>query len=755
MGLALLTRHELPILLCRLRSGCIWNRRTSRQFRATDGRSRSWIRPAAAAWCALNIYRFGNALDAGYLRDRVPQFGSSIVTGIYGLLLSPTASLFVYCPIAIVAVAALLVLAPRDRAAAILFGGSVLVLLLFYAQLGNWMGGRSYGPRYLVPVIPLAHARARGGEPLATSSRRDGRRRLLLAISLAVQVPGVLVDYAKVSVAHARANGAPTPDDRLFNWRVSPLVLNTAAALSDAAQRRLADWARRAAAAGARRCRATLQSDFSQQFADTLDFWWMYLLRMGVASRTTVRLLLVCMLAAYRRAWPALSATDGDREMSSRRQTLLLVVLAMALGAWLRLRGISFGLPAVYNPDEVVDHVARAGVRVGRSQSAQLPLPDALLLLACSPGSVRTSSAAWIVGAIPSVAAFQQSFFLDPTAFTSRDVCCRCCAASRPSLACGDSGSRIWSAAAGLAAAFFLAVAPFAVRDAHYVKHDVPDDGGAGRSVPGDGLRCRSRADQPDRDGCGSPRLLAGLATSMHYYAVFIGAATCNRRVGGLAGANAWRARLRRIAKAAAIAALAFFLGSPFLLAEPLTAIRDIRANRQIVIDRAVESASRWFPSATDYARMLAIDADWLADCTPRGHWRRRSVPEHARAWHGCSCPSRSRSSLFISNTVAATRYVNAVLPFVAIAAGIGVSAVGAAIADARTRAAAVTAVTMRGGLAGPGGEPSHRHVLQTARHSDLGARVSRDPCSGRCDGPGAAVFRADDAIARGSRSRR
>jgi len=119
----------------------------------------------------------------------------------------------------------------------------------------------------------------------------------MLLISLAVQVPGVVVDYAKVSVAHARAHGAPTPDDRLFNWRVSPLTLNTAAALE--LTPRNVGWllGRGDAPRPVRAVSDRAQSDFSQQFADTLDFWWMYLLRMGVASPATVRLLLICLLA--------------------------------------------------------------------------------------------------------------------------------------------------------------------------------------------------------------------------------------------------------------------------------------------------------------------------------------------------------------------------------------------------------------------------------------------------------------------------
>jgi hypothetical protein len=296
LGLALLTRHELPILLLPIVVWLYLESSDRAVFLRRIGAVAIGFVPAAAAWCAFNVYRFGHPLDAGYLRDRVPQFGSSIATGLYGLLLSPTASLFVYCPLAIVAVAAIVVLAPRDRAAAVLFGGSVLVLLLFYAQLGNWMGGRSYGPRYLVPVIPLLMlSLVAVNRWNLISSRWEAT--LVLALSLAVQVPGVVVDYAKFSVAHARAHGAPTADDRLFDWRMSPLALNTTAAVE--AIPRNVRWllGRGEPPPRVRAVSGNAQSDFSQQFADTLDFWWVYLFRMGVASGTTVRLLLVCMLA--------------------------------------------------------------------------------------------------------------------------------------------------------------------------------------------------------------------------------------------------------------------------------------------------------------------------------------------------------------------------------------------------------------------------------------------------------------------------
>jgi hypothetical protein len=296
LGLALLTRHELPILLLPFALWLYLESSDRLVFLRRIVAVAIGFLPAAAAWCAFNVYRFGHPFDAGYLRDRVPQFGSSIATGLYGLLLSPTASLFVYCPLAIVAIAAIVVLVSRDRAAAVLFGGSLLALLLFYAQLGNWMGGRSYGPRYLVSVIPLLMLSLVAVNRWSLISSR-WEATLVLVLSLAVQIPGVVVDYAKVSVAHARAHGAATPDDRLFDWRVSPLVLNTAAAV-EAIPRNLR-WllGRGEPPPRVRAVSGNAQSDFSQQFADTLDFWWVYLFRMGVASATTVRLLLVCMLA--------------------------------------------------------------------------------------------------------------------------------------------------------------------------------------------------------------------------------------------------------------------------------------------------------------------------------------------------------------------------------------------------------------------------------------------------------------------------
>ena len=149
-----------------------------------------------------------------------------------------------------------------------------------------------------------------------------------------------------------------------------------------------------------------------------------------------------------------------------------------------------------------------------------------------------------------------------------------------------------------------------------------------------------------------------------------------------LAIALGWRAQglaavVRQLAIAAAASAATFFALSPFLLVEPMTAWRDITANRQIVVDRAVATGA--FAPAARYAEMLWTDA--------------AGVPIAVLAIIGCVAALRSMPAravfllafplpflLFISNTAPASRYLNPVLPFMALFAAVGVSALASRV---------------------------------------------------------------------------
>jgi hypothetical protein len=380
--------------------------------------------------------------------------------------------------------------------------------------------------------------------------------------------------------------------------------------------------------------------------------------------------------------------------MSRRRLsiTLVLVTLVVALGAWLRIRGLGFGLPAVYNPDEVSIMSRALSFATGDLNPHNFLYPTLYFYLLFVWVGAHFAGA-YLLGAVPSLTAFQQSFFLDPSAIylAGRAFTVVCGVAAV--LGTWRLATRAWNETAGIAAALFIAVAPFAVRDAHYVKHDVPVTAVIVAAVLVM-LALSETHDQAVRSRrLWAASILAGLAASVHYYAVFVGVPL------GIAVWLAWsdaavKMRLAGLAQATAIAAASFVAGSPFLLVEPLTALRDIRANRAIVMDRAVEGGGHMFPSAAAYAEMLARDAiGW---------------PVAVLAIVGIVFLARSRPRallllsafpvvflLFISNTVAATRYLNPVLPFVAVLAGIGLVGAGGLIRNARIRVLGVAAAAL------------------------------------------------------------
>ena len=105
-----------------------------------------------------NAFAFGNAFEQGY---GTKPFDTPILTGAYGLLLSPSRGLFVYAPYLAFAAAALGLawrasgeVAARLRA----LGIAWLATLLLYATYTEWWGGRVFGARFLDDLAPVLFA---------------------------------------------------------------------------------------------------------------------------------------------------------------------------------------------------------------------------------------------------------------------------------------------------------------------------------------------------------------------------------------------------------------------------------------------------------------------------------------------------------------------------------------------------------------------------------------------------------------------
>jgi hypothetical protein len=349
-----------------------------------------------------------------------------------------------------------------------------------------------------------------------------------------------------------------------------------------------------------------------------------------------------------------------------------LFIAALALG--LRLYGLRFGLPAVYNPDEVAIMSRTLAFAKGDLNPHNFLYPS-FYFYALFAWEGLTAVLAVATRALDSLPAFQREFFLDPTRVFVAGRLLTALLGTATVIATGFLGARIGAAFLGPIGAILLAVAPLHVLNSHYVKHDVPvtllivlaylaydrlwnRPPDRLRQGYGEAGALRAKAEVPLIVAAA----ITGAAFSTHYYAIFLAvplAWSAARHARGPADA------VRRIAIAAAISAVVFFLLSPFLLVEPGTAWRDIRANREIVVDRAVGDFG-YAAGLARYGQMLLLDSVGL--------------PTAILALVGVVLSARRDARrtlwllafpvpflLFIASTYPATRYLVPLAPFLAL----------------------------------------------------------------------------------------
>ncbi|MEO7272744.1 MAG: glycosyltransferase family 39 protein, partial [Vicinamibacterales bacterium] len=352
-----------------------------------------------------------------------------------------------------------------------------------------------------------------------------------------------------------------------------------------------------------------------------------------------------------------------------RRAIVLVVILAAALA--LRTIGLQFGLPAVYNPDEVAIMSRALAFAKGSLNPHNFLYPTFYFYVLFAWVGVYLASV-WATGGVPSVSALSERYFTSPTGIFTAGRALGVAAGTATVGLVYRLGTTIGGTRTASAAAIFLAVAPLHVRDSHYVKHDVPATLAIvaaylamTRIWPG-----RRAATLASRTSGSTDSLIAGAVTgvafSTHYYCIFLALP--------LAWVILLRARdtgqrdvVRQLAIAAAGSAVTFFALSPFLLVEPATAFRDIVANRQIVVDRAIASGA--FAPAAAYAGMLWRDAVGVPVMVfALGGMVLMARVEWRRAVLLLAFPIPFLA--FIANTAPASRYLNPVLPFITLFAG-------------------------------------------------------------------------------------
>ena len=344
------------------------------------------------------------------------------------------------------------------------------------------------------------------------------------------------------------------------------------------------------------------------------------------------------------------------------RDPWLAAILALAAG--LRIYGLGHGLPHVYNPDE-------ANIMARALSIAQDPNPHYFLypnfffffLFGVMGGLFVVGR---MMGRYTSLGAFETRFFEDPSDFYLAGRWVGVLSALATIVLTYRLTLKHFGRTSARATALFMAVAYFHVRDSHYLKHDVP----MGLLI----VLALTAIDRIRED----PRLRSyifagaamGVAFATHYYAIFLAPAFA------LYHLSLWRLRhVSRVVAAGAVAALVFFLLSPFVLLELPVALDHMVANREVVMDRGVSGGSFLLPSLPAYLRFLTEQGlGYLVCALVLVGGVLMAHRDRARFVLWSAFPLFF--FVFIAYTFFAGRYLNPIVPSLAAAAGVAVGAI-------------------------------------------------------------------------------
>lgn len=145
-----------------------------------------------------NWLRFYSPFIFGYNGE---AFRSNLLIGLYGLLLSPGRSLFLYSPILALAIPGTWFFYKRERTLTLACIITVIAYIFTIALWNSWDGGVTWGSRLLTPIVPILGFLVAPAIELALKNKKELIAVLFLAIlGLGVQVLALVRDPHRVMV---------------------------------------------------------------------------------------------------------------------------------------------------------------------------------------------------------------------------------------------------------------------------------------------------------------------------------------------------------------------------------------------------------------------------------------------------------------------------------------------------------------------------------------------------------------------------
>lgn len=192
--------------------------------------SRDWLRfllpmvGVVVVTLCLDSIVFGRPLVASYAgraTSEPPLLTHSYTLSMLGLLFSDGRGLFSLSPVLLLAILSFAALRRRLPREADLIAWQLATLVFFFAAFAGWSGGWNWGPRYLLPCLPLVAVVV--APWLAKSGTwRKALTGVLIAVSLWIQLLAVTVPH-RIYMTAISAHG-DNLDQFLFYSKYSPVL---------------------------------------------------------------------------------------------------------------------------------------------------------------------------------------------------------------------------------------------------------------------------------------------------------------------------------------------------------------------------------------------------------------------------------------------------------------------------------------------------------------------------------------------------
>ncbi len=247
--------------------------------------------PSAYLYGWYNWARFGSPLTNCPM-DPNKLSPAELPLGLYGLLLSPGKSIFLYVPALLIVLAGYRIFWRCDRFLAATIAAVAVYHLLIYGAWTDWPGGWTWGPRFLISALPLLWLAMPDGLTFAWRTRTlRAVACTLLLLSFAVSLLGVTAFYMahldRLDARHQKIGASH------YHWADSPLL----GAVWTLAHARFQPIPR--SALGHTRAGVKSGEGLKQELRNTIDLWPVFLRRFGFGRWVWGPFLLLLLCAAF------------------------------------------------------------------------------------------------------------------------------------------------------------------------------------------------------------------------------------------------------------------------------------------------------------------------------------------------------------------------------------------------------------------------------------------------------------------------